>query len=217
MDEHEALLDEWGRRPLHVGRCFIKDGIINVDLWQTAKPRILFLLKEAYGAPGTTANDNWDLRERLRNDGPRWQTWVPAARWSYAIQEIASRGFSEFPNDDDAIARALLSSAIVNIRKSGGGSASSSTELRNCVRDDGWFLRKQIDLIDPRIVVCGSTWGHVKELWPEASKAYNLVWRTHNRLFVDFWHPSNRCPKEMAYYALAGLFQYPQSLSDLRQ
>lgn len=76
------------------------------------------------------------------------------------------------------------------------------------------FIKNQIELIDPDVVVCGYTWPHVKHLWPEAQAGgYDGVWRVSRRVFIDFWHPAYQIPDELKYYALACLVQNSHVLS----
>ncbi len=207
MDEHEALLDGWSSKAGHAGKCFIRDGIIDRERWDKAGPRVLLLLKEAYGTLEATAAQSWDLRLVLRENAPAWQTWLPSAYWCHAIHQLWSGRLPPFPEGRDGVSESLRSSAIVNIKKSGGRSRSDHAEIERIAREDGPLIRKQIDLIDPQIVVCGYTWGHVRHLWGSPPVFYDMLYRADNRVFVDFWHPSNRYPKQLSYYALAALLQ----------
>jgi len=215
MDAHESLLEKWSRRPQHAGECFIQDGIIDADRWARAKPRVALLLKEAYDEPGATAAQSWDLRKFLRETGPKWKIWWTAAYWCYAVRQLGSGNLPPFPVEEHDAKEALLSSAIVNIKKSGGRSYSDIGEITRVAKDDGLLIREQIDLINPQVVICGYTWECVKPLWPEPDRIYDLVWRVGERVFVDFWHPANYYPDQLNYYALAGVLQNSKALVGL--
>jgi len=49
MQELENLLDVWAARKHHLGKGFIRDGIIDLNRWGNASRKVLLLLKEAYG------------------------------------------------------------------------------------------------------------------------------------------------------------------------
>jgi len=118
-DAHENLLEEWSKRDLHARQCFIKDGIIDPVRWQSASPKVLILLKEAYDDPGET--EGWDLRQLIREgDGPNDNTFWSAAYWCYAAHGLVRGPLPPQPtkNQDYVEAReSFLSSAILNIKK----------------------------------------------------------------------------------------------------
>jgi len=216
MDAHEALLHRWSRQPHHQEHCFIKDGIIDQKRWDSITLRVLFLLKEArHEGP----DSSWDLREFIREVGPSGPSLKNAAYWCYAIHHIASGTLLRFPIEKSAVdeaAELFLSSAVVNIKKSAGTPPSSSDELEQYGRRDGAFIKNQIELIDPYVVVCGYTWRHVKHLWPEAQDGgYDGVHCVGRRVFIDFWHPAYQIPDELKYYALACLLQNSYALWEL--
>jgi len=216
MDAHEELLTEWSQRKHHQGHCFIKDGIIDSTRWKSASPRVLFLLKEA-----RHEGSSWDLREFIRESGPKSPTFWNAAYWCYAIHHIALGQVPRFPiekQSKDEAAELFRSSAVVNIKKSGGTVQSVHDDLERYGQQDGSYIKKQIDLIDPQIVICGYTWCYVKHLWPDAQDGgYDLVLRVGGRVFIDFWHPASyqKSLEQLKYYALTCLLQNSHVLSKL--
>jgi hypothetical protein len=63
-------------------------------------------------------------------------------------------------------------------------------------------------------VICGNTWEAARQIWDvEATPIYNLAYRFGERIFIDFWHPANRWPKELNYFALACILQNCGALS----
>jgi hypothetical protein len=206
MEAHENLLSEWRDLEHHVGKGFILDGIIDPIRWSAASRRVLLLLKEAYDEPGVT--EGYDLRTVIRDrwKGPKYNIWWKAAYWCFGAH--ANDGFPEMPADDAAYSgasEALLSSAIANVKKSNGRSESSDEEIAQYARRDGDYLKRQVELIDPGIVICGNTWAAVRHLWPAARKVIDLVWENDGTLIVDFWHPANQFPNKLNYYSLGFL------------
>jgi hypothetical protein len=205
-NSHEALLDEWAKRDHHVGKGFIRDGIIDPARWPNANLKILLLLKEAYGE-----GVDWDLREAIREEwqGPKYNIWWNAAYWCYAAQN-AVPSIPAFPSQDDARAasvEALLSSSAINIKKSSGVSSSDDDDIQMYIENDGDLLRKQVTLISPEIIIFGNTWWFVRHLWPRARQIYDLVWQDDSTLLIDFWHPANRFPHALNYYSIGCLIQ----------
>ena len=202
----EEVLDKWAQREHHADKGFIRDGIIDPARWRKAPRKVLLLLKEGYGE-----GEDWDLRELIREQWqrPKGNVWWKAAYWCYAAQNAVPRipAFPSLDDDRKALIEALLSAGAVNIKKSDGGSSSNDDDIERYATADGDLLKSQIDLINPDIVICGNTWWFVKHLWPMAQQIYDLVWMSDGVLFVDFWHPANRFPHVLNYYALGCLIQ----------
>jgi hypothetical protein len=214
VDSLEGLLHKWAQQPRHQGCCFIQDGIIDQKRWASVTPRVLFLLKEArHEGP----EPSQDLRAFIRENGPYGLTLKNAAYWSYAIHHIALgrlRGFPVGKSELDEAAELFLSSAVVNIKKSKGTARSVPDDLAQYAKEDGAFIKSQVELIDANVVVCGYTWPYVKHLWPEAEAGgYDGVHRVGRKVFVDFWHPAQQIPSDLKYYALACLLQNSDALS----
>jgi hypothetical protein len=225
MDAHEILLTECSQGPHHQGKgkYFIKDGIVDPRRWASAaRPKVLLLLKEAYHGE----SEHWDLREYVRKLEHPDRSLLNSAYWCYAIQCIARGSLQPVPfratrkSEYEQAVEALKSSAIVNVKKSEGKSESSDEEIADYAKKDGPFIRQQIELIKPDVVVCGNTWVPVEHLWPDKDKDYihDGVCRVgRTAVFINFWHPSRRnlIADEIKYYALVGLLLSSRALSDL--
>jgi hypothetical protein len=202
MEAHEALLERLSRQEHHRGKCFIKDGIIDPRRWKLASPKVLLLLKEARHE-GTA---KWDYRSYLRKWNDKNSTLRNAAYWCYAIHRLFRGDLPSLPSKSDEYVNAieaLRSSAIVNLKKSGGRRTSSIKDIAQHAERDKRFIQHQLKLIKPEVVVCGYTWRYIEE-WRSFDRASAGVYRDGARIFVDFWHPSFRGSDEMKYYALAG-------------
>lgn len=204
MDADERLLNTWSQQRHHRGKAFARDGIIDLHRWRLAKPKVLFLLKEAYH----DSSQEWDYREYLNEwsakDKP---TLRNAAYWCYAIYHVAHGNLPALPSDQGEYSKAiecLRSGAIVNVKKSAGQRNSSDKNIAWYAARDKRIILKQIDQINPDIVVCGNTWQFIEKWWPRNVKVSAGVYRVARRIFVDFCHPSDRGSDELKYYALAG-------------
>ena len=212
-EEYETLLDQWESKLLHKNKCFIKDGIIDQKRWIKAPRKILFINKEAHDGKNPDSY-GFDLRDLILNTWkgrPTQGTYKVVATWAYALHYASTDPMAQFPRwdkiDQDEQCEALLSCAVINIKKSGGKTTSSHDDLEAYVKEDGILIKKQIDLINPEIIVCGHVWYLIKELWKTPVEVYNEVLKTEGRIIIDFWHPSSWDPEEMKYYALAALIQ----------
>ena len=194
---------------------FIHDGIVDMARWDKSKIKLMFLLKEAYSTKNKKAE--WDLRPYIRNE---WQTargnlYKNAMYWSYAVQHLSDKHAPCFPEEDriDEAIENMLSSAFVNVKKSSGKKTSDKEIINLYAQQDGIYLKQQIELIQPQIIVCGNTWDSIHHIWSSAKEVYDFVWYDSSIVFIDFWHPANRFPKQLNYQALTNVLRSSQTLS----
>jgi hypothetical protein len=210
MDE---LFAEWRASELHRDcRIFVKDGIIDPQLWKGAPVKIVFLLKEANESK--TQGPEGDLAEWVRNgmrQRPKGKMWWNLSRWAYCILGLARGDDLDFPDHDgkpeveSVLGEALCSTAVVNIKKSDGGSSSNDEDLIHYITKDWRYLERQLQIISPDIVVCGSTWHLVSAHLGQVERLRTHLYKTTRFYMVDFWHPSNRHAGDLDYFALYGM------------
>jgi hypothetical protein len=107
------------------------------------------------------------------------------------------------PLDPEAIRESLLASAVVNVKKSNGTSRSEEKDIARYVRADAGFLARQIEIIDPDVIVSGNVW--YEALFPGAIRVHDLVLVWKDRWIIDFWHPANQFPDLLNYHAFASV------------
>lgn len=204
-------------------KVFVRDGIVNPEKWATQEIRPLFLLKEAYG--GT---ENWDLiNECILLDTGKTidKTWKKVTQWTYGIMNTTETTTPFF--DEDSIPKHfaneyLKSIAVVNIKKEAGTPNSVWSELEEAVENDKDFLKKEIELIDPTIIVCGYTMSLLEKILDikiKKQKNKNLYYfaeiNEKKVIIIDYYHPGNQYPDIMNYYALTNIYKLAlQELSE---
>ncbi len=199
MSSNDALLVEWNQRYPRPGFCARWNSGPQTLAWSGTWTA--FLLKEAYGDPESP--QDWDLREYLASDWHRHAMWRTAAHWAHVYQELGNPSVTPYPQIEqarDACEHALFSSAVINLKKAGGRSQSRKPDLLLYVKRDGDLLRRQVDLISPRVLLCGMTWPLTRHLWPFAEPT-NAKWvhRVGSMWVVDFWHPALRRDHQQKY------------------
>lgn len=210
-EKQRDLMKRWREKEYHKGKEFIEDGIIDFPRWQKAKRKVMFLLKEAYGGAG-------DLCQIIRDDwkGPKYKVWWSASYWLYAINKVQSCHIPVFPKKGEEVEECvemLLSSAIVNLKKSDGKSYSKPDELKEYTLEDLSLLREQIELISPDLIVVGNTFEYLEILFPDSIKpvgASGLVWQEKDKKIINYWHPANQYPNQLCFYALCAILQESQ-------
>ena len=200
----------------HRENVFIADGIVNEDIWNSGQyKKILFVLKEARG-------DDWDdectLVTWLKDDNPTINIWSRVARWVYGIQNTTADFIPRYkPNlSSEEHSGALEQIAVMNIKKSNGQSQSEYAEIDAYAEKDCEELKKEFALIDPDIVICGSTFKtlrakvfdrELQDIDKSDNWYYYLNLDGKERLFIDSYHPANRWPDLMNYYTITNIYQ----------
>lgn len=204
--ELKKLFDEWENAfPDYKGK-FVSDGIINDPLYQNAKSKILFIVKE----PNNPKQTSWDLAGLL-NKECKGNFSRRLAEWSYGM-------LNDFPTftsmtDNSALHQALKSTAIINLKKNGGAATSKMEEIISHTIQNKTFIQKQIKLISPNIIVGGvgnsEIWKLLFDNIELISSDYDkLIGRWNNIKIIHYYHPSYyKIPKAMSYSLLQNIIQ----------
>ena len=210
----------WSKRaPDGPGR-FIADGPLDWGGWESAKPRVLFLMKEAYDEKleegkwldkpdfgGTPLANRWTLSSLMLADiKSDWlrSTWKNLFLWARAMLEFDPLlpPSSEVSDQGKGRFDLLRSCAVVNLKKYDGQKKSSDEDLRNHLSLGGpesncEMLRRQIQLLRPDTVIACGTFDLAREAFagkePMESSAvdsYEGVHRFGETVWFDYWHPA---------------------------
>lgn len=211
MRELDNLFDEWEKRHRVMGhKRFIRDGIVNEDWWmqEQSVPKICFFLKEAR----TNQEEGYNLAKDLYAYEP-WKLWQRVAVWTQAIQLSFS---GERPYDDGKIKmkshEAVRQTAVVNVKKSNGLAESTEDDLWQYVKDDKDLLKRELELVNPDIIVCGYTFGMLCEVLGDEIEMDGTVdtmyafWK--DKLIIDYYHPACHYPNRVNYYALMSICRF---------
>lgn len=205
QNESNLLFQTWQNAIPMYKKNFIRDGIINEDYYNKSNPKILFLMKEANDP---SSESEWDLakdfNERMINNFPR-----RIAEWSWGI----SNGFQPLDKitDDTLLHNSLKMVAILNVKKSGGGSSTDLEILREHMKVNKEFIKRQINIIDPDIIIGGlgqtKHWGLLIEDINWVDSGYDIkIARWGKKKLIDFYHPSYRVARAMSYSLLKEIF-----------
>jgi len=204
--EMESLFQEWEAAHKRKGyERFIRDGIVSLEDWYgQPTPKICYLLKEAY------SNDaGYDLAKKLKNDNP-WQMWKKVAVWTEAIFQAFGDG-KEYDQEriQANIRRNTNRIAVINVKKSNGQSESDYKELEDCAIEDRDFLCRELDIVNPDIIVCGYTSHCLRAIlgndWKNNKTAMTLFGEWNGKLVIDYYHPASQYPNSVNYYALMSI------------
>lgn len=142
----DALLNVWEKELQDEITVFVRDGIICEA--EYAQPHVLFVTRDMN--IGSNTKEKLDLREELRETGSGWKTWNNAARWSIALHT----GNETYPQEINRRTE-MRKVAVVNIKKQAGTANASKKELQDAAKLYGAYTLKEIELCDPKIIICG--------------------------------------------------------------
>jgi hypothetical protein len=197
---------------------FSRDGIVDEDKFTKANRRILFVLRETNEFPQSNEFGG-DLRAFL-SQTLKWQLWHTVGRWAYGI-------LNDFPdylecNGRRKIHDALCQVAVINLKKITGGKESDLEEINETAHRDKEFIRREVDLIDPEVLVACGTRGHLVWLFglddlPRRDQLPLSCSGEGNkkRLFLFTRHPV-RAHNERSYNDLKRLWGVAQDLGYVR-
>jgi hypothetical protein len=203
--ESKKLLNKWKQLDHHKNKGFVSDGIVDFDEWEKADQKILVVLKEAYGD-----KKQWKLTDLIGDDDrekiKNYPHYKMLSKWLYVLHNTTHDKLPESIEDidPDLADSYLLSCAVINIKKSSGKSTSNNNEIYDYAVQDKDFLKKQIDLINPQIVLCGYTASSLLSGVYDLDD-YNQYYFSdycisfEGRTFIDFWHPSMKNGREEYY------------------
>lgn len=201
----------------HKNNKFIPDGIVNPALWNDSNhKKILYVLKEAYARED---EKEYDLAEWLCKDHPEKNLWNRVARWTYGIQNTDAKVIARYvPRIDGKLRNECFEQiAVLNLKKSNGVSQSVTEEIAAYAKSDREEIIRELQLIDPDIVICGSTFKILysavfgNEPLKEDQKCDNWYYYRNldgkERLYIDYYHPANQWDDLMNYYGITNIYQ----------
>lgn len=186
METKENLISDWKKlRPTYANFC--ADGILVQSEWDKANPKIMYILKESYG-------DILDISGPMGPYGSCTSFWRKIKIWSYIITEILNNRTpsidfiwdnKEIPNDNIA---------YVNIKKDtnrGEGDWVSEYEdiMKYAVNDKDLLIR-QIEMINPKVIMCCATFDFLKIMYPEIFEISHNLFKLKDRYIISHSHPS---------------------------
>lgn len=217
--EHKLIWEEYKNKYAsiisestpHRSSTLIIDGAVNPEKYNG----ILFLLKEAYTDKKT---EEWNICDWLR-ENVCYSMWNRVAEWSYGIQNTTTDlipRFKELTEKEKLAAIEVI--GLVNIKKINGNSSSSDSDLCDYVTENSTLLRREIEALQPRVIVCGYTGTYLKAIFDcdfnkGKRRCANLYYNVDlsNTLkavtILDYYHPAAQYPALMSYYGITNIFQ----------
>jgi hypothetical protein len=214
-EKQNNLFHKWiEKHPEIENNKFTWDGIVaqseeEFSFWLNSKAKILFLVKEAHGEYEPSIPTEIEKKFNLN-----------LARWKYLVEGFFTNG--EVPNfpSDEILKGKNTGMAIVEVKKyDEGKKISSNEEIMHYAKRDAEFLREQIEIINPTVIICCGTFSSYEDgiyanINDKIAHEYYGVFEnidasiyTHrNRTILNFYHPSYTKSPELLYNLLGQLF-----------
>lgn len=200
------LLAEWKNR-YEDTTSFCSDGLIDEANYRIASKKILFLQKEPNIKEG---GDGWDFRVWW-NEKIKYTFTTRITEWAFGLLNDFPQ-YDEIWKDYENAHNALKSVAFMDLKKTGGSGTASYSVMKMYVDRDLDLIYRQIDLIDPEIIITGTSWRELRNsLFPETDwkeSGYDIAIGLHRKAkVIDFYHPSARNAPAAAYSLLQNVIQ----------
>ena len=205
-EQLNLLFKNWETEiPEYKGK-FIQDGINNEDLYLKAATKVLFLTKE----PNNPNQEAGNFREWWK-EGLKYTFSHRLAEWSYGILNDFPE-YEQMWHDKEGFNNAIFHIAFMNIKKNGGKGLSNYTEMEKHLLQNKVRLLKQIEIIEPDVIITGLTWKKLRnQLFDKVSwkhSGYNItIGRYHTAKIIDFYHPSARNAAAASYSLLENVMK----------
>ena len=190
---------------------FVRDGIINPDKWKIQEPKICFVMPEAGGYDNLEKYpDGHDLAAEWNERGSFTKLMFKFAVWVQAVYDSlfdpVSYAKQPIMDQKDDLIRAV---AVVNIKKSDGQKIPHAKNVKAFAKEDATEIRKEIELINPDIILCLATYQflHGKPVEDEEgktkrkrdfvfyddelTKGSKWAYRWNDKLILSAWHPGS--------------------------
>ena len=140
-----------------------------------------------------------------------WTMWRKVAIWTQAIYNAFNDNICEY--DDEVLRskeKAIIDRiAVVNVKKSNGGSESEYEDLKKYALEDRLEIKRELEIIQPDIIVCGNNLSLLKLVLGEELQNDdtwdNMLALWKDTLVLDYYHPAVHYPNRVNYYALMAI------------
>lgn len=182
-----------------------RDGIVCEENYERANPKLLFVAKEPNHPEGSGSDYRKSWKKEVKHTFSN-----RLCQWAYGVRN----GFPPLPKFDAQADKLEVMSHIsfMNLKKVGGDGKADHEKIRSVTNRDKDLLCRQIEIIDPDIIIGGvrgiSPWSLLFPGIVFQNCGFDIpVARVGRVRVIDFYHPSYPVPKAMSYSLLGRVFQ----------
>lgn len=191
---------------------FQKDGLLHrggreTEIWNNAKFRLCFLLKDSYSS--YDARDYFNVNGRFGFRLAMWIYGINKFDGNYvSIDEAYKKENKEYAFQNEAV-------AIINIKKEKGVSTANNSQIKEHAKKYASFLKEQFDILKPNIVISGGniTFHSAKQFIFESEeyieiKTGILLYPSMKMVLFNNFHPSALLSNSRMYKELLDKFAF---------
>jgi hypothetical protein len=192
------LFDDWERTYAGTGDYFVRDGIIDEALWASRKrsqpdfKQVVFLLKDKNRSSKVQEREDL-IRQKDMRINCRLGPWRALGQWAYLLQNSSLKILPDYEKSGAEHGDACRATAIMNLKKNAGVEKADDALLGEMANRDAKYLCKQLDIIEPDIVLCGGVYDIARNVFPEIKsldlKKSQAGFDVKGRLWISFYHP----------------------------
>ena len=198
---------------------FVIDGAPYPELFESSMSKCLIILKDVNIDPADARGD-FPLREQLAKEPHGW--WRTVANWCEGISRIHGNEteipcWSEIKNVP--LAHCLKPFAFMQLKKATGVGSVHVGTLNEHAKNDRTEIREQINIYQPKMIVCCGVGNLVAEVLEDNPK--NLKWKETRRgvryvklqlnsqqtFLIDYMHPSARAAKNIVCFGMLDAYR----------
>jgi hypothetical protein len=174
----------------------ITDGVVDIDLYLSSSPKILWILKEPVDEVinGVPSGGGWSLTKHILAEGKfgNKPPFAPMAYVAYAVfHDFPKWSGIKYVTEDLEVRESVKRIAYINVSKMPAHTTSGGTDLTDCYRRNRHILLKQIE----DIIIGGNTLRlffadlgiNAAQFTTQGSADFCIK---ENRLYIDAYHPS---------------------------
>jgi len=170
-------------------------GLVDEAAYTSAPHRIVWILKEPVD---DTRSEAWTLpgyfREVANNQRSVCRTSRPLGAFSAALLQT----HDSYASASAAMSFGLRHIGVTNLKKSGGGTSSSWSEIDAEAARTVELWTKELEIMKPDIVICGGTYWHIHQRIGLTSQQATSGWyygiqkqANHTTVFIQAHHPAS--------------------------
>lgn len=203
MDEMKLRIDE-PENEMEI----ISDGVMQPNEYFSKEIRLAWILKEAYDYSDGGGEGGWSyfgLFDKENFDFKNNPTFNSIIHTSFRIHN----NFMKYKEDEKSIdiemSKIIRNVAIINTRKlpSKKGSSTNGSHLWESIEKSSDLLEKQINLLNPNVIIFGGTFKFYKDLLKfedsEIVKGNPWYIAKDNKLYIIAYHPAQTTTSKLEY------------------
>lgn len=212
--------------------CF--DGIVDEKSWWETKRKLAFLLKETNYTEDGKKREDWEYCKWIYDISvgkESYPTFRNISMWTSMFYDIFEKGEADKEKyiENGALKityelwRSLQKTAVVNLKKSWGGSSCNWNILNEHLKNENIrsLLRKEIELNEADVILCGGTevfdfavsiWYGEKKSIPTSAGNKLCYFKSGKTVFVKFYHPACRKKREEMFDYAKDIFEALRSV-----